>query len=194
MGRFRQIYDLTGFASDHPGGIDVLKDTAGTDATESFEYAGHTAGAIATMAKFQVGKLEGSEVEEFAPPTKVSLLPSPHRKKTESIAKSDGGDLRAWIRPVTLLLALAAGSVLPALVKEGPRLIAALPSLTLPSLQAGQEADATFPFIAGLFLAGSAGLSVLVYIYWRFNRTLEHEKSVFLYPPVIPRGTTSLGI
>ncbi|KAL2760694.1 hypothetical protein ACRALDRAFT_1016639, partial [Sodiomyces alcalophilus JCM 7366] len=52
------VYDLTEFASDHPGGIDVLKDTAGTDATESFEYAGHTADAITTMAKFQVGRLE----------------------------------------------------------------------------------------------------------------------------------------
>lgn len=146
------------------------------------------------MAKFQVGKLEGSEVEEFAPSPNVSLSPFPPRKQTGSTAKSDGGDVRDWIRPVTVLLALAAGSVLPALIKEWPHLIAALPSLALPSLQVGQEADGTFAFLAGLLLAGSAGLSVLVYIYWRFSRTLEHEKSVFLYPPVIPKGTTSLKI
>jgi hypothetical protein len=182
---------LTTFASDHPGGIDVLTDTAGTDATESFEYAGHTSDAIATMAKFQVGRLEGSEVEEVAPPPKASSLPSspPPGKRTESTA---GG----WIRPVILpLLTLAAGSVIPVLIREGPRLIAALPPFTLPTFwAAGQEADGTSAFLLGLFLAGLAGFSSLAYIYWRFNRTLEHEKSVFLYPAVIPKGTTSLMI
>jgi hypothetical protein len=74
-------------------------------------------------------------------------------------------------------------------------LIAALPPFTLPTFwAAGQEADGTSAFLLGLFLAGLAGFSSLAYIYWRFNRTLEHEKSVFLYPAVIPKGTTSLMI
>lgn len=171
-----------------------MTDTAGTDATESFEYAGHTRAAIATMAKFQVGRLEGSEVEEVAPPPKAIRLmdpssPPPPKKRTESTTSG-------WIRPVILpLLALAAGSVIPVLIREGPRWIAALPPLTVPTLwSAGQEADGTFAFLFGLFLAGSAGFSSLAYIYWRFNKTLEHEKSVFLYPAVIPKGTSSLRI
>ncbi|KAL2139491.1 hypothetical protein VTI28DRAFT_5103 [Corynascus sepedonium] len=182
-----KVYDLTSFASDHPGGIDVLKDTAGTDTTESFEYAGHTVSAIATMAKFQVGRLEGSELEELKTPPKVGLIPSPAQKQTEAMTG-------AWVRPTTLLLALATGFALLVLVKEGPHLLASLPTVTLPSLRPGQEANGKFAFLAGLFLAGSAGLSILISMYWKFNRTLEHEKSVFLYPPVISRGTTSLNI
>ncbi|KAK1977273.1 cytochrome b5-like heme/steroid binding domain-containing protein, partial [Colletotrichum cereale] len=49
-----KVYDLTAFAEDHPGGIEVLVECAGTDATESFDFAGHTAEAIEAMQRFLV--------------------------------------------------------------------------------------------------------------------------------------------
>lgn len=44
---------------DHPGGVEVLKDVAGSDGTESFEYVGHSEDAYKTLAKFHIGVLEG---------------------------------------------------------------------------------------------------------------------------------------
>ena len=36
-----KAYDVTAFLAEHPGGDEVLMEVAGTDATESFEEAGH---------------------------------------------------------------------------------------------------------------------------------------------------------
>ncbi|KAK1622032.1 cytochrome b5-like heme/steroid binding domain-containing protein, partial [Colletotrichum phormii] len=51
------LYNVTSYADDHPGGMEVLKDVAGSDGTESFEYVGHSEDAYNTLEKFQVGVL-----------------------------------------------------------------------------------------------------------------------------------------
>ncbi|KAL0933413.1 cytochrome b5 [Colletotrichum truncatum] len=53
-----RVYDVTGYVEDHPGGIEVLKDVAGSDGTESFEYVGHSDDAYKVLQRFQVGTLE----------------------------------------------------------------------------------------------------------------------------------------
>ncbi|KAK1566010.1 cytochrome b5-like heme/steroid binding domain-containing protein [Colletotrichum navitas] len=53
-----KVYDVSNYVEDHPGGIEVLKDVAGSDATESFEYVGHSEDAYKTLQKFQIGVLE----------------------------------------------------------------------------------------------------------------------------------------
>ena len=37
-----QVYDVTKYVRDHPGGPDVLIDVAGADATEAYEDVGHS--------------------------------------------------------------------------------------------------------------------------------------------------------
>ncbi|KAK2770363.1 cytochrome b5 [Colletotrichum kahawae] len=54
-----KVYDVSSYVDDHPGGVEVLKDVAGSDGTESFEYVGHSEDAYKTLAKFQIGVLEG---------------------------------------------------------------------------------------------------------------------------------------
>ncbi|GJC80764.1 putative cytochrome b5 [Colletotrichum liriopes] len=54
-----KVYDVTSYVDDHPGGIEVLKDVAGSDGTESFEYVGHSEDAWKALQGFQVGILEG---------------------------------------------------------------------------------------------------------------------------------------
>ena len=51
------VYDVAPFLATHPGGAGVLLAAAGGDATQSFKDVGHSAGAIAKMAQFQIGKL-----------------------------------------------------------------------------------------------------------------------------------------
>eukprot|EP01012_Entosiphon_sulcatum_P022210 TRINITY_DN2712_c0_g1_i1.p1 TRINITY_DN2712_c0_g1~~TRINITY_DN2712_c0_g1_i1.p1 ORF type:complete len:131 (+),score=20.81 TRINITY_DN2712_c0_g1_i1:276-668(+) len=55
-----QIYDVTSFLDDHPGGVDALVDIAGRDATDAFEAVGHSKQAHETMKRFVKGKLIGA--------------------------------------------------------------------------------------------------------------------------------------
>ena len=40
-----QVYNVTKFLDDHPGGPDIIADGAGTDLTDQFEDTGHSAEA-----------------------------------------------------------------------------------------------------------------------------------------------------
>ncbi|OLN85688.1 NADH-cytochrome b5 reductase 1-like protein 2 [Colletotrichum chlorophyti] len=55
-----QVYDVTKYIHDHPGGADVLVEAAGTDASEAFDNAGHSEDASEIMAGYLVGKLKGA--------------------------------------------------------------------------------------------------------------------------------------
>ncbi|KAJ7931449.1 acyl-CoA dehydrogenase/oxidase [Mycena leptocephala] len=73
-----RVFDLSSFASLHPGGLAVLLDPeiAGQDATESF-YALHRAEVLDRYAGLQIGTLEGGQPEikshcPYAEPTWLS--------------------------------------------------------------------------------------------------------------------------
>ncbi|CAK9869535.1 unnamed protein product [Sphagnum jensenii] len=50
-----KVYDVTKFLDDHPGGDEVLLQTAGTDATDEFDDAGHSDNAKVQMEDFYLG-------------------------------------------------------------------------------------------------------------------------------------------
>ncbi|EAW11612.1 cytochrome b5-like heme/steroid binding domain-containing protein [Aspergillus clavatus NRRL 1] len=54
------VYDLTTFSLDHPGGIETLETCAGADGTDLYEYAGHSESNMAKMQQYHVGQLAGS--------------------------------------------------------------------------------------------------------------------------------------
>ncbi|KAF5560703.1 NADH cytb-reductase [Fusarium napiforme] len=56
-----QVYDVTKYLADHPGGADVLTEAAGTDASEDFDNAGHSEDAFEIMKDCCVGKVQGFE-------------------------------------------------------------------------------------------------------------------------------------
>lgn len=52
-----KVYDVTEFLNQHPGGEEVLRDVAGTDATEAYEDIGHSNDARDLLDKLEIGNL-----------------------------------------------------------------------------------------------------------------------------------------
>ncbi|KAK1751247.1 hypothetical protein QBC47DRAFT_454634 [Echria macrotheca] len=92
-----KVYDVTAYLQDHPGGDIILKEVAGTDATEAFEEVGHSAEANDELDKLLIGHLAEEHhvdaVEVFRPvfakvaqqaaivvPSKKGLGPSRRQK------------------------------------------------------------------------------------------------------------------
>ncbi|KDQ29655.1 hypothetical protein PLEOSDRAFT_1064455 [Pleurotus ostreatus PC15] len=58
------VYDVTKFLDEHPGGDEVILAEAGQDATEAFEDVGHSDEARALLPGMLVGEFEkGSEAQ-----------------------------------------------------------------------------------------------------------------------------------
>ncbi|KAK3299862.1 uncharacterized protein B0H64DRAFT_351229 [Chaetomium fimeti] len=54
-----EVFDVSRYIEDHPGGADLLVEAAGTDATEDFDNAGHSEDALEIMRELCVGVLKG---------------------------------------------------------------------------------------------------------------------------------------
>lgn len=59
-----QVYDVTAYLDEHPGGEEVIVDVAGTDATEAFNDIGHSDDAHEILEGLLIGKLEGGVIIE----------------------------------------------------------------------------------------------------------------------------------
>ena len=60
--------------NDHPGGADLLLETAGSDATAAFEDTGHSDDAREILNSFLVGQLAGANLESNVPETTVRVI------------------------------------------------------------------------------------------------------------------------
>jgi len=88
------VYDVTEFLNEHPGGEEVLLEQAGKDASEAFEDVGHSSDAREMMLKFKVGTLVAAE-------RKAEI---PKKRDAEWKDSNDSGEssLKSWIVPVAL--------------------------------------------------------------------------------------------
>ncbi|XP_063625367.1 cytochrome b5-like isoform X2 [Cydia splendana] len=55
------VYDVTKFLEEHPGGEDTLLDAAGSDATQAFEDVGHSEDARELLKQYKIGTLPDDE-------------------------------------------------------------------------------------------------------------------------------------
>ncbi|KAJ3216836.1 hypothetical protein HK099_005705 [Clydaea vesicula] len=74
------VYDVTKFLDDHPGGEEVLLEQAGQDASEAFEEIGHSDDARNLLKNMLVGPVSGAPKvvkKEEVETKKVSSTPPP---------------------------------------------------------------------------------------------------------------------
>ncbi|XAR61947.1 Flavonoid 3',5'-hydroxylase [Bertholletia excelsa] len=58
-----RVLDVTKFLEEHPGGEEVLIESAGKDATKDFNDIGHSKAAKNMLLKYQVGYLQGHRID-----------------------------------------------------------------------------------------------------------------------------------
>ncbi|XP_028519176.1 cytochrome b5 isoform X2 [Exaiptasia diaphana] len=61
------VYDVTKFLDEHPGGEEVLLEQAGGDATENFEDVGHSSDARTLMKDYLIGELKEEDKRDNLP-------------------------------------------------------------------------------------------------------------------------------
>ncbi|KAL8768513.1 MAG: hypothetical protein Q9209_005304 [Squamulea sp. 1 TL-2023] len=190
---YGKVYSLASFAHDHPGGIDVLKDCAGTDGSETYEYAGHSANNMKTMQRFLVGSLAGYTVS----PADVPGTPHDSAAKTNGSSSKNSAlsgifavSLKTWT-PLLLLVTVVgvfAGlywSFSMAVITDG------IGKWDIGLWLARYANSAAYAFLGGLLIASSLSCTGFAVLYSLFSKTLEHERDVFSYPAVIPRRAGS---
>ncbi|EAU29260.1 cytochrome b5 [Aspergillus terreus NIH2624] len=94
-----KVYDVTKYTKDHPGGVDVLVDVAGQDATEAYEDVGHSEDANEILETYLIGTLKGAAA--YKAPTAVRVI---QESPVQQPPKGSSGAART--------LSLAAGSIL----------------------------------------------------------------------------------
>ncbi|KAF2898836.1 hypothetical protein ILUMI_07341 [Ignelater luminosus] len=89
------IYDVTPFLNEHPGGEEVLLEQAGRDGSEAFEDVGHSSDARELMVKYKIGEV----VESDRQPVKEKKN---SWSSTSADASSNQSSLKSWILPIAL--------------------------------------------------------------------------------------------
>ncbi|XHG06338.1 hypothetical protein AWENTII_009543 [Aspergillus wentii] len=67
-----QVFDITKYMQDHPGGADVLVEVAGSDATAAYEDIGHSEDAREIMQPYMIGTLQNAK--EYIRPQAVRVI------------------------------------------------------------------------------------------------------------------------
>lgn len=90
------VYDVTAFLNEHPGGEEVLLELAGRDATESFEDVGHSSDARQMMEPYKIGEIIDEEKIDEANKGGKDW-------SSENTGEEDSsGSWRSWLIPIFL--------------------------------------------------------------------------------------------
>ncbi|PWY85092.1 hypothetical protein BO70DRAFT_428641 [Aspergillus heteromorphus CBS 117.55] len=95
-----QVFDITEYLQDHPGGADVLIETAGTDATAAFEDVGHSEDSREILQEYLIGTLKGAK--EYVPTQTVRVI-AQRTEKVEPSASYSKGAVAGALGVVTTL-------------------------------------------------------------------------------------------
>ncbi|CAI7666334.1 hypothetical protein N7533_000436 [Penicillium manginii] len=168
-----QVFDITEYCQDHPGGAEVLFEVGGKDATAEYEDVGHSEDAREIMQPYLVGTLK--DAQQFVRPKAVRVVSqkAPEEKKSSSIS------LR------TIAVASGALAIIPALFFCKPGAVH-LPHVShlLPSQVKGlrlPRGGFVNGFLAASVICGSIGVMVAK----QASRFTKIESGFMRYPPRI---------
>ena len=61
-----EVFDVSRFINDHPGGAETLGEHCGTDATQAFSSVGHSDDAYRLLQQHKIGRLKLPQVSEHS--------------------------------------------------------------------------------------------------------------------------------
>ncbi|KAI8948814.1 cytochrome b5-like heme/steroid binding domain-containing protein [Xylaria longipes] len=172
------VYDLTNFRLDHPGGVDALLSSAGTDGTEAYEYAAHSKENLVTMQQFRIGTLAGSLQQATPNSHDLSLGQIKRTERAEPILK------QSVLSQTKLAVTVIATSIAVAVSCRYLPSSLDVSQIQFPSLAGHNTGHA---FWAGMGVASSVSFVAFRYIYMLFLSSLDYQSDVFSFPPTIPR-------
>ncbi|EYE96240.1 uncharacterized protein EURHEDRAFT_411394 [Aspergillus ruber CBS 135680] len=104
------VYNVTPYIRDHPGGADVLLDTAGTDASEAYDEVGHSEDADEILQTYFIGTLKDAQEHRSKNKT-VRVIQQP-AKSTVEVSKSTESS-GSILKTIALVATSGAGVALP---------------------------------------------------------------------------------
>ncbi|KAM0278770.1 hypothetical protein ACHAQH_004961 [Verticillium albo-atrum] len=181
-----QVYDVTKYIHDHPGGADVLIDAAGQDATVEFDNAGHSEDAFEIMAEYHVGKFKGI-------PTRNVPKPVTLKAKAALPKATSAGSLASKTASVLAVLSLGAAFAYQASSRFS------IPSTLLPKLRLRRPTElgfvegfavATAVFAVASTIVGKKLAALLHFEEGGFMRYAPHKKMTRIAKPdpLLQRG------
>jgi len=90
------VYDVTEFLEEHPGGEEVLLEQAGKDGTENFEDVGHSTDARTLMKQYLIGELVEAD--------KTSTTQAKEKKWGNESEGEEPSSWKSWLIPMALAL------------------------------------------------------------------------------------------
>ncbi|KAF2446256.1 hypothetical protein P171DRAFT_430446 [Karstenula rhodostoma CBS 690.94] len=141
-----KVYNVTEYVRDHPGGVDVLIDMAGKDATEGYDDAGHSEDADEIMQSYRIGIAEDSNKARKTKAVKLVQQSSPLPTNTRTSPAATTA-----LKAVLASVAVAA----PAYYASQRGFFSQIPFDKVPSLAlvGGASGNPQSPFLKGFAIA-----------------------------------------
>lgn len=89
------VYDVTNFLEEHPGGEEVLLEQAGKHVTEAFEDIGHSTDARDLMKQYKIGELCEEDKKKITETQEKNHWP---------VASTDEGSWKNWLIPIIVAI------------------------------------------------------------------------------------------
>ncbi|CAL9130614.1 unnamed protein product [Musa acuminata var. zebrina] len=94
-----QVYDVSSYMAEHPGGRDVLLSATGKDATVEFDNVGHSSSGRELMDNYCVGTIDSSTLPKDGDRVKPQQAPEGSADRTPEFAMR----ILQFIAPVMIL-------------------------------------------------------------------------------------------
>ncbi|EDW41681.1 GM24442 [Drosophila sechellia] len=72
------VYDVTKFLGEHPGGGEALLEYGGKDATKAFKQAGHSSDAEKDLKNYKIGEINSAAPIQVQPTSNGAAKPAAH--------------------------------------------------------------------------------------------------------------------